>query len=456
MFLNIFIKKQRGLAGMATLLLLLVAGIVATTIYFASATRARLASEQITADALAQAKEALIGYAAAVNTSGLPGVPPPPNPRPGELPCPNLALTAGEPNGIATTPCSPLSARIGYFPWKTLGIPPLRDGSGNLLWYAVSDTFKNNPRTSGSVLNSDTLGDFAITGSAPANTVIAIVFAPGKVTGAQDRDNTVATCATTNASAPRKLCAAHFLEGENANGPTPDNTFETGLPTDSFNDRLLPITSDALFSVVNVRVAKEAITALENYRAASGYYPFANAYGSIAPYNCSSGMLRGRFPITTAGPPCNQASWPLFPNNLPSWFSENNWNIVTHYAISKACGEITGLGGFGLEGIVSGLLCGLPLNIGIVNTILGIFGFSFADEPLSVAAVTGGGDTRVLVIVSGRALGLQTHSCTTPADCMEDGANSDGNANYVKPSRFPASNDRMALCSPSAPCPAVP
>ncbi len=440
---------------MATLLLLLFAGIVATTIYFASAKRAQLASEEITADALAQAKEALIGYAAAANPSGLPNVPI--SSRPGEFLCPNLTTLAdGTPTGSADSPCSTLDTRIGRLPWKTLGLPPLRDGSGEYLWYALSNGFQNNPRSG--ILNSDTPGNFNIknrsTGTTSETGVIAVVFAPGGVTGTQIRGSTVAPCSTTGTSIKGNLCPANYLEGENADVANNDFEFDptiaSQLTVATFNDRLLPITRDALFSVVNVRVAKEAITALESYRASNTYYPFANLYGSAAPYSCNPGTNRGRFPISTVT--CGQANWPL--NTLPAWFSENNWNLVTHYAMSNACGQL-GLP-FGLDAFVNGTLCGNPTLIGFVNLILGFFGLSFTDDPVSVASVTGGNNIRVLVMVSGRALGAQVHTCNSAAQCLEDAANSDGDSNYVRPSRFPVSNDRMAICSSGFTCPDVP
>lgn len=440
---------QRGQV-LLILLVILVIGVGAAFYTFVGPPGSTVERDKITAASLAQARDALIGYAAAVNTTGVPSLPPPPNPRLGELPCPNrTTLSDGTPSGIATTPCSGLAARVGWLPWKTLGLPPLRDGSGEYLWYAVSDTFKNNPRTSGSILNSDTPGDFTITGTTSANSIIAIVFAPGGVTDTQNRDNTVTACTTTGTNISRRLCAANYLEGENADSA--NNTFETRLPTDLFNDQLLPVTSDALFSVINMRVAKEAISALESYRSTNGYYPSANAYGSAPPYYCSPGTNRGRFPITTVGGSCGQAAWPA--NALPAWFAENNWNLVTHYGMSKACGQLAYLPA--LNTFVWGSLCGQPANIASVNSVLLSFGYSsFTDQPLNVA-VTNGNNTRTLVIVTGRALGTQVHTCTSIGQCLEDAANADGDINYVKPSRFPASNDQMAICS-SISCPAIP
>ena len=141
----------------------------AATILVSSFSKATLQIERDkkTAEALAQAKEALIGYAINVQF---------PNsnscyntfthinncPRPGELPCPDTN------NDGSADSCSNQSDRLGRLPWKTLGLPDLRDGSGERLWYAVSNNFKNNPRgncyTAGSsgCLNSDTMGTISV------------------------------------------------------------------------------------------------------------------------------------------------------------------------------------------------------------------------------------------------------------------------------------------------------
>ena len=426
---------QRGQAMLLTVLLLAV-GVAAFVYNFATPAQITLQNDRKSHAALAQVRDALIGWSAARTPSGAL-----PNARPGELPCPDANN-----DGFEDGNC--VAGAIGRVPWKTLGIPEPKDGSGETLWYVFSGSFRiwnTNPNP----INSDTAGQLTITGISPAANVIAIVFSPGATIGAQNRDSaTSSLCSTTGTTILNNLCPANYLEGENANG---DTTYTTALASSAYNDMLLPITSDALFSVVNIRVAKDAIAALESYRATNGYYPFANPYGSAAPYDCSNGLNRGRFPITLAG--CGQTAWAT----LPGWFSQNNWNLVTHYAISKACGQL-GLPVAGLDAFVGTFLCGLSENLALVNIVLSFFGLSsFADEPLSVAGVTGGGNTRTLVIVTGRALGVQVHACASAGQCLEDAANADGDVNYVKPSRFPASNDRMALsCSVSPPCPEVP
>jgi hypothetical protein len=85
--------------------------------------------------ALAQAREALVAYAADRPINPWVG--------PGYLPCPDL-----DDDGWAESTCGSQSGesgqeeRIGRLPWKTLGLPDLRDGYGERLWYAVSSKHK--------------------------------------------------------------------------------------------------------------------------------------------------------------------------------------------------------------------------------------------------------------------------------------------------------------------------
>jgi hypothetical protein len=88
---------------------------------------------------------------------------------------------------------------IGRLPWRTLDIPPLRDGHGECLWYAVSGShqrMKPNP-----ILNWDTLAQLDIVttnnpadaalkslAATPYDRPVAIIFSPGPRLGAQNRD----------------------------------------------------------------------------------------------------------------------------------------------------------------------------------------------------------------------------------------------------------------------------
>ncbi|MBK8120557.1 MAG: hypothetical protein IPK39_16285 [Sulfuritalea sp.] len=97
-------------------------------------------------DSLAQAREALLAYAATYRDD-----PSRSTEVFGYLPCPDTSgktgiQTPGDGEAAATCGTSEQAA-IGLLPYKTLGLPDLRDSSGVCLWYAVAGGFKNNPKT---------------------------------------------------------------------------------------------------------------------------------------------------------------------------------------------------------------------------------------------------------------------------------------------------------------------
>src|SRR4051812_35800256 len=127
-------RTQTGLS-LVLAALLLCAAAAATIFAQFTAFAAVSQRERITERALAQAREALISYAADRPITAAVG--------PGYLPCPDL-----DDDGWAESTCGSLSGdrgqdeRLGRLPWKTLGLPDLRDGDGERLWYAVSTKFK--------------------------------------------------------------------------------------------------------------------------------------------------------------------------------------------------------------------------------------------------------------------------------------------------------------------------
>jgi hypothetical protein len=159
---------------------------------------ARMAGGQSRAKAsdasLAMAKEALVAYASSRPIDDVVG--------PGYLPCPDL-----DDDGWAESTCGSMSGetgqwqRLGRLPWKTLGLPDLRDGFGERLWYAVSSKHKGllNCTVSAACLDmSPTAAIGTITVRDQTGTVIhdgtlagtdaptrggavAVVFAPGPV-----------------------------------------------------------------------------------------------------------------------------------------------------------------------------------------------------------------------------------------------------------------------------------
>ena len=311
---NKFRYAQRGQAFLL-LVITLVLGAAAIFYSLTTATTPEIERDRKTAEALAKAKDALIAYASGRDSTN----------RPGELPCPDTNN-----NGTTESSCNTAASRIGRLPWATLGIPDLRDGSGERLWYAVSSNFLSSAKTT---LNSNTVGEFTVTGISPASNVIAIVFAPGTVVAGQSR-----TTANVNN-------AAHYLESENA---SVDTTFTTAMSSGTFNDRLLAITPAMFFPQVEMRVAREARVFLNAYFANPkiGYFPVAEAYGGGGKCVASN---QGVIPGNPASCGVKQSSWAGA--GKPSWFSSEKWEEVLFYAVAPACVDpdainCSGAGGF--------------------------------------------------------------------------------------------------------------
>ena len=342
-----------------------------------------------TEKALAQAQQALIAYASGQSATN----------RPGELPCPDRNNDGQDNDGA----CDTTATQIGRLPWYTLRIPDLRDGSGGRLWYTVSNNFKND--TSVTPLNSNTLGQLTVTGTAPANNVIAIVFAAGPVVAGQNR------------SAGNVNNVAHYLESENANG---DTVFTTAPPSGTFNDRLLAITSAMFFPHVEMRVAREARVFLNDYfnytdidpvtktKTVRRYFPFAHAYGGAGSCAASNQGRITEFPeICGSG----QLTWPA---TYPLWFFTNGWGNVLFYAVAPACTNpatpnCTGAGGF--------------------------------------LTVNGVGGVRAVVIAPGTAYTGQTRPCATFTDCLEP-PNTTSFPAFTHTPGSTTANDRVVIIAP--------
>ncbi|MCW5605441.1 MAG: hypothetical protein KIT18_12940 [Burkholderiales bacterium] len=413
--------RQRGQAFLISVLLIVV-GAAALVYSMVSPNRDAIERDKQTAAALAQARDALIGYAAAISGGST---------RPGELPCP-----ATDVNGIAGTSCNTLASRIGRLPWKTLGLADLRDGHGEILWYAVSNNFKNNTRVY--PLNSDTAGEFSVTtGTVQVDGAIALLIAPGPVVGTQQRDG-----------AANQANIANYLEGDNANG---DAVFTTDTVPGSRNDRLLAITSAHFFPAVEQRVAREMRKNLQDYYAANRYYPFASPFTGTA---CTEGTYRGRMPVDACPAPMPALT-------LPPWFAQNNWNQVMTYAVAPRCTPR-------IETVTTTSWAPWPSNIGgcfwvlffwlcpITTTTTDIDSASLdcnhtAAGPYLTA--TDGSSTievEALILSAGWGLGSQTRPCATASNCLEDPENTDDPDDYayVRPVRSPANNDNLVIVNP--------
>lgn len=173
------IDRQRG----AALLLFMLVIIVATaTILVSGASRDRLAvlQQTDTRAKLEVARTALLDYAALRVDTG-DGVA-------AALPCPDIDDTGGFADGEAhDTACGAAGVTvIGRLPWKTLGVPALKDAGSACLWYAVSGSWKDAGPATAAMINSDSNGSLqlfsvesgnVLAGAQPDERPVAMVFA---------------------------------------------------------------------------------------------------------------------------------------------------------------------------------------------------------------------------------------------------------------------------------------
>lgn len=342
-------RKQHG-AALMVMLVIMIMGAAAFLVNSLSRSALQIEQAQTTADALLQAKEALVGYAASVALT------PSGSKRPGDLPCPDTNN-----DGTAEISCGNASGstgqglRLGRLPWKTLGLPDLRDGSGERLWYAVSNNFKNNTRTS--LLNSDTSGTITVRtadGSVLYNggtsgAAVAVIIAPGNVlqrtdqTALQDRSSTGINTASNYLEIANGEDNADFTDGSSTNGFI-QGPVKNGGGNTILNDQLLVVTQDDIMQAIQKRVAAEVKQCLNEYALKPqnvGRYPWS-ATLDPASYADASNQLFGRIPDTqfnkTKLDSNNQMddSWTgnCNINSTSGWWL--NWKEMVFYGLADA------------------------------------------------------------------------------------------------------------------------
>lgn len=352
------IRQQRGAAVIIMLLILIVGGA-----YFlvSELTRARgnIDRDKRTTEALASAKEALIGYAVTYYED-----------HPGEfgfMPCPdNVAggaiLEGGEDGSCGVQ----YTNAIGRLPWRTLGLQDVRDGNGECLWYAVSGTYKNGTAKPG-MLNDDSNGmfrvydssDVLLAGATPESRAVAIIIAPGAPIPGQDR---------TSAGSGTEICGGNYAPGaylevrngrDNSNVAATADTVDdfvtatdrtTAALTPPFNDRVIYITQGDIWDAVKLRsdfsqrmtdLTGLVRTCMENYGASnSNKLPWSAPldlveYRDGAQYVSSASNAYGRVPdvvgatnIITA---CNATTWAATPEFPVLWA---HWKDHLFYAVA--------------------------------------------------------------------------------------------------------------------------
>lgn len=373
------------------MLIVLVLGLATVLVKSLSATDIDNKRNMTTAAALAQARDALIGRA--ISDSNMPG----------SLPCPDTD-DDGSAELLSGNDCP---SYIGRLPWRTLKLTDLRDGSGERLWYALSNKFRDD--SSAQPLNSNTKGTLPVY-SADGTTLltqagysaVAVIFAPGIPVGSQVRG----TVAEQNN-------AANYLDNANSrNNASASGPYIAGIRSETFNDQLLFITTRELVPLIEQRVAGEVKGALTNYYAANGYYPWADniAWGSDN-YRANDKENRGWLP--------NNASAGDAPDwgaaRPPQWFFDNQWYAVIYYSVAEDYTEDPG-------------------NCDTCD-----------DNTLTVDGTNG---VRTLFLMTGTPINPQQRISTselgTLSNYMEDPENKDHNDDhYVTPASQAADRDRL-------------
>ena len=310
-------RQQKGLA-LIVLLFAVLLGAAALLIQALRPTTLQRSRAAASDAALALAKEALLAYALTYGDFHA-------NKLPAYLPCPDGGTRGvNQHEGSPDPPCGRKGVSvIGRLPWHQLGLEPLRDGSGECLWYAVSGGFKNDPAAD--MLNWDSLGQLVVmaadgksylAGSVPEERAAAVIFAPGEPIGGQGRASTGQT----------PLCGGNYrpenyldTQGEMSNAlasPIPGALTAFIAGGEGVNDRLMLITPREIFVAVQKRSnflvqIREHLRRLAGCLAAFGTRNRAGAgdprlpwaaplalvdYGDNDAYADETGRLAGRLP----------------------------------------------------------------------------------------------------------------------------------------------------------------
>jgi len=452
--MNPRLKQQ----GMTLIMLLFIVGLAATAylVHAFNPVTVKIERDKKTAQALAEAKSLLVGYAITPLGS-----------RPGELPCPDNTGD-GNYDGTQDSPCAGVANRLGKLSWRSAAVvglnADLQDSTGERLWYAVS----RNMVDALTMFNSDTavnatypwLSVYDAKGNLISNKVAAAVVAPGSPIGGQSRvgvtpnaaqylDKATLTCGPgpcapivrNNASLASGFISASDFRNVVQSDPTYQQPYE-------FNDKLTFLTIDELMPQVEMRVAREVKNCLDEYATASdGKYPWPERTDGGAFGIGNPARWFGRLPVppvfpnppvspnieTGAGPdPLMSAGWTPACTALFTSSYWPDWRDLVFYQVADnfAPGGVKNCAG---------------------GTCISISG-SGNPNP-------GSGNYRAVVIVAAKKILAQARVITTSAseyledDAAVSGFNNDHQAAYshsfvtYKPSTPPyaAAND-LVLC----------
>ncbi len=320
--------RQRGVAllVMVTIITLGASWLLVSALTDAATSR-EAANRHNNARVLAEAKHALAGWM--IRQAIQAG-----ENNPGRLPCPEAAGYIGTANeGIAAGNCT-LPA-VGRLPWRTLGLPKLRDASGEPLWYVASPGWALPTVSSMLTINSNTAGQLTLDGA--ANAAVALVIAPGPTLNVQASGGCTARAQSRSAALPD---FRDYLECENAASPV-DASFVTNGPLGSFNDQVVALTTrdvlPGLEAAISKRIQREIVPALKTVyggnfgiSAATPVYPYAAPFDDPGPGTGTSdfqgvaGTYQGLLPFNQTRNCTASASNPRCLPSLVAW-ANNPW-----------------------------------------------------------------------------------------------------------------------------------
>lgn len=237
--------------GAALLIILLIGLVVGLSALFSSLGQQQTETSRAaqSSDQMVLAKTALIGYAGSYHEQVNP------DRTPGYLPCPDTDNDGIQDTTFGDCPNDTTQTVIGRLPYRTLGLPDLRDHTGECLWYVVSASHKAMNAAPG--MNWDLRGKLRIVdkdGRVLADPddneggAVAAIIAPGPPVAGQNRVAGNGRCAgdATNAF-------ANWLEGNAAYASPAAGTIvlrQGDVGSSTHNDRIVWITARELYAPI--------------------------------------------------------------------------------------------------------------------------------------------------------------------------------------------------------------
>jgi len=250
-------KNQKGLV-LLVLIIIIVLAFFTYSLSGMSITQIHMDQTKNTLVTLKEAKQAVINYAVTYSDRGVDN-------DYGVFPHPET-IKNGDYGNMPGNVGTKNTNTVGWFPWRSLDLPALKDESGTCLFYAVSGTYKLGGTVQADMINEDSIGMFRIVddalnviqGANMEDRVVALVIAPGGPVADQVRNPLVilSNCGDDYGNVPA------YLEG---NGVV-DNSFVSAVDdtTDQFihatetskdaavpyNDKFLTITRDEVWKAI--------------------------------------------------------------------------------------------------------------------------------------------------------------------------------------------------------------